>query len=104
MFEYSPCIRSQVMSAPADLNLLYGMLALQLDFATRDQLITAMQSWVIDKGKSLGDILREQGVLSPDRQQLLSALVQEHLRAHGDDAQKSLAALSTGGSAVDALH
>jgi serine/threonine protein kinase len=81
-------------AASADGNLLFGILALQMDFVTRDQLVAAMHAWVLDKAKRLGDILRDQGHLSADRLQLLTALVAEHLKQHGGDPQRSLAALS----------
>src|SRR5207237_7753972 len=83
------------MSASADRNLLFGILAVQLDFVTKDALVAAMGAWLLDKGKPLGDILRDRGDLSPGRLQLLTALVEEHLRQHGDDPQQSLAALSS---------
>jgi hypothetical protein len=38
----------------ADQNLLFGVLALELDFIDRDQLIQAMRGWVVNKSKSLG--------------------------------------------------
>jgi serine/threonine protein kinase len=85
---------SRPLCAAADRNLLFGILALQLDFISREQLVTAMNTWVLDKHKALGDILREQGTLSPERHALLEALVQEHLRQHGDDPEQSLAAVS----------
>ena len=37
----------------ADLNLLFGILALQMDFISRDQLVAAMHAWVLDKSKAL---------------------------------------------------
>ena len=83
------------MSASADRNLLFGILAVQLDFVTRDALIAGMGAWLLDKGKSLSDILCDQGHLTPERLQLLTALVAEHLRQHNDDPQRSLAALSS---------
>ena len=46
------------MAQAADLNLLFGILALQMDFVTRDALIAAMHAWVLDKDKPLGRILR----------------------------------------------
>ena len=46
------------MSGPsADRNLLFGILALQLDFIDRNQLIAAMNAWVLDKSRTLGAIL-----------------------------------------------
>jgi hypothetical protein len=50
--------------ATADRNLLFGILALQLDFITRDQLVAAMQAWVFDKTQTLGQILRKHRVPS----------------------------------------
>jgi hypothetical protein len=81
-------------AASADRNLLFGILALQMDFVTRDQLIAGMNAWVLDKAKSLGEILNQQDALSQDRVALLTALMSEHLKQHGDDAAQSLAALS----------
>jgi hypothetical protein len=37
----------------ADRNLLFGILALQMDFIGRDALIAAMNAWVLDKSKPL---------------------------------------------------
>ena len=82
-----------------DCNLLFGILALQMDFISRDALVAAMNAWVLAKEKSLGQILQEQKALDADSCQLLEALVQKHLALHGDDPQKSLAALSSLGSA-----
>jgi hypothetical protein len=46
----------------ADRNLLFGVLAVQLDFVSKDALIAGMNAWLLDKGKPLGDILRDQGL------------------------------------------
>jgi serine/threonine-protein kinase len=78
--------------AAADCNLLFGILALQMDFINRDALIAAMHTWVLDKAKSLGQILEANGQLSPGRRAALDALVREHLAAHGDEPRRSLAA------------
>jgi serine/threonine-protein kinase len=85
-------------SSNADRNLLFGILALQMDFINRDALIGAMHAWVLDKARPLGQILQEQGQLSAERLQLLQALVAEHLKAHDQDPQQSLAALSSASS------
>jgi WD40 repeat protein/serine/threonine protein kinase len=81
--------------AAADRNLLFGILAVQLGFVSQDSLIEGMKRWLLDKQRPFGDILRDQGHLSDDRIQLLTALVAEHLNQHDDDAQKSLAAISS---------
>jgi hypothetical protein len=88
-------------TANGDRNLLFGILALQMDFIVRDALVRAMNAWVLDKAKPLSQILVEQGALSASRRALLEPLVQEHIQQHGDDAGKSLAAVSSVGSARD---
>jgi serine/threonine-protein kinase len=77
----------------SDRNLLFGMLALQMDFIGRDTLIAAMHDWVLEKTKSLGQILLDEGAIGPDEQGVLEALVQKHLQRHGNDPEQSLAAL-----------
>jgi WD40 repeat protein/serine/threonine protein kinase len=79
----------------ADRNLLFGVLALQLDFVSRDALIAALHAWVLDKAKPLGQVLCEQGVLSAQRREVLETLLQEHLQKHGGNPEHSLAAVST---------
>src|SRR3954447_6958217 len=97
-------VRSRAMSAPhADRNLLFGILALQMDFVSRDQLVRAMNDWVLDKARPLGVILREQRVLAEDTHALLEAMVQKHLALHNNDPQQSLAAISSVRSVKDDL-
>jgi serine/threonine-protein kinase len=81
--------------AQSDRNLLFGILAVQMDFIGRDTLVAGMHAWVLDKGKPLGQVLREQGALSEEHLGLLGALVEAHVRRHGDDPQRSLSAVST---------
>src|SRR5262249_49502974 len=87
----------------ADRNLLFGILALQMDFIGRDALIGAMNAWVLDKAKPLSQVLVEQGALSPAHRDLLEPLVEAHVRQHGGDPQRSLAALSSIGPVRDQL-
>jgi hypothetical protein len=47
--------------AAADRNLLFGILALQMDFIDRDALVEAMNAWVLDKTRPLGQILQDRG-------------------------------------------
>jgi serine/threonine-protein kinase len=79
----------------SDRNLLFGILALQLDFISRDALIQDMHAWVLNKSQALGAILHQQGALGSDRLALLDALVSEHLKQHGQDVEQSLAAVSS---------
>jgi serine/threonine-protein kinase len=87
----------------ADRNLLFGILALQMDFISRDTLISAMNAWVLAKSKSIGKILQEQGALASDTFALLEALVQKHLALHGNDIEKSLAAVAPAGAIQEDL-
>ncbi|MBI1914627.1 MAG: protein kinase [Planctomycetes bacterium] len=88
----------------ADRNLLFGILALQMDFINRDALIAAMNAWVLDKDKPLGQLLVEQRALAPRRLALLDSLVEEHLDEHGRDPEKSLAAVGSAGIARARLN
>ena len=47
-----------------DRNLLFGILSLQMDFINREQLIEAMNAWVLDKLKPLSEILVQSGALA----------------------------------------
>jgi serine/threonine-protein kinase len=82
-------------NASEDRNLLFGILALQMDFISREQLVAAMNAWVLVKEKPLGQILVEQNSLAAERRALLEALVAEHLKLHDNDPQRSLAAVSS---------
>jgi serine/threonine-protein kinase len=75
-------------------NLLFGLLALRDNFIDRDALVEAFKSWASDRARTLGHVLVEAGRLSPGRHMLLEALVDEHIRLHGDDTDSSLASLS----------
>jgi serine/threonine-protein kinase len=88
----------------SDRNLLFGILALQMDFIGRDALIAAMHAWVLDKARPLGELLHAQGHLTPERLHLLDAMVTEHLRTHQDDVEKSLAAVNVPAPLRHELH
>lgn len=90
--------------AACDRNLLFGILALQMDFIGRDALIQAMHAWVLEKMKPLGQLLVEQGAMAEDARALLEPLVQKHLQMHSDDPAKSLASVGSVGSARQDLE
>src|SRR5438477_5762677 len=91
------------MSSAADRNLLFGILALQMDFITRDQLVEAMHAWVLEKQRPLGDILVERGALAAADHAVLAPMVERHIAKHGGAAE-SLAALSSTTPAQEVLH
>jgi serine/threonine protein kinase len=84
-------------------NLLFGVLALQNDFISRDDLVAAFAVWVADKARPLGQVLVDRGALDEARRALLEALAGEHLQQHGGDPAASLAAVSSLGSVRDDL-
>ena len=83
----------QPHGAQADHNLLFGVLALQMDFISRDQLVAALHAWVLAKEHTLGQILCAQGAMAQDECDLLGPLVEKHLQKHGGSAERSLAAI-----------
>jgi hypothetical protein len=91
------------MGAAVDRNLLFGILALQNNFIDRETLLSAFNSWIVNKSISLGQILRDRGAVAADELSLLEALTAKHLEKYGNDPQKSLASLSSIGSVRDDL-
>jgi eukaryotic-like serine/threonine-protein kinase len=91
-------------TADADRNLLFGILALQMDFVTRDALIAAMNAWALQKHKPLGQVLVERGALDPRGHDLLEPLVAHHVRLHGGDPAESLSSVDPASSIRDALR
>src|SRR5262245_21257871 len=92
------------MSQLADRNLLFGILALQNNFISRDQLLTAFNAWIADKKQRLDRMLLLHKALDADTCALLDALVAKHLAMHGNDPQQSLAALTPLGAAREELQ
>lgn len=80
-------------TASADRNLLFGVLAVQLDFVSRDDLIAATSRWIVDKETPLSDIFVEQGMLSHEESRLIDGVVRKHLQRNGGDPRQSLQSL-----------
>src|SRR5437868_647260 len=87
-------------AARADRNLLFGMIALQNDFISREQLVAAFDVWVHDKSRGLPDILEIQRSLSPDDRGFMDRLIEKFVAKHGGDVERSLEALSVVSSQV----
>jgi formylglycine-generating enzyme required for sulfatase activity/tRNA A-37 threonylcarbamoyl transferase component Bud32 len=78
------------MSTPssiADRNLIFGLLALQMGFVTREQLLDGMNAWMLHKSTPIGEILRECGRLDGQKLELLEGLVEEHIAKCGSHLQ-----------------
>ena len=88
--------RSDVsLRSGTDRSLLLGLLALQNNLISREQLVTAFSLWALDKSRSLADLLQQQQALQSDTRALLEALVRMHVERHAGDPQQSLRALSS---------
>ena len=79
----------------ADRNLLYGIVALQMNLIDHDSFFRAVKSWVQNKAVPIEQILIAQGDLQKSSAALLHALVRKHLEFHGHRPDRSLAALSS---------
>jgi len=77
-------------SASADRNLLFGVLAVQLDFVSREDLVAATSRWVLDKNLSLNEVFVEQGIISPEEASLVEGVVEQHLQRNDNDPRRSL--------------
>ena len=69
----------------SDRNLLFGVIALQMDFVKREDLIEAMNAWILNKAKGLGEILVERNALGKEEHALLEGLVKKHLERHQNE-------------------
>ncbi|MCA9139023.1 MAG: hypothetical protein KDB00_19760 [Planctomycetales bacterium] len=76
-----------------DENLLFGVLALQNDFITRDALLAGIRIWLRDRSSPLHQVLIDLGHLTAEDRRILAPLVERHLAQHGGDAETSLAAI-----------
>ena len=92
------------MAAPAaERDLLFGLLALQNGLIDQGQLVAAFQAWTRDKARPLAEHLADRGDLDPDQQAGVEAMVGLHLKKHGGDAARSLAAIPAGRSTRESL-
>ena len=87
----------------ADRDLLFGLLALQNGLIDQGQLVAAFQAWTRDKARSLAEHLIARGDLDSEQRAGVEAMVALHLKKHGGDAQRSLAAIPAGRSTRESL-
>src|SRR3954453_7638853 len=89
--------------AAADYDLLFGLLALQNGLIDQVQLVAAFQAWTRDKGRPLAEQLVARGDLDADDRSAVEALVARHIKKHGGDVGRSLAAIPAGRSTRESL-
>jgi eukaryotic-like serine/threonine-protein kinase len=76
-----------------DRDLFFAILALQMDFISRDALLAGLQAWARDRSQPLCDILVGHGALNGAEQSLLEAVVEGQLAAAPDELRKNVGAL-----------
>ena len=81
------------MDALADRNLLFGLLALQNGMIDQSALILAFSAWTRDKTRPMAEILVAHRAIDDEGRAMLSGMATWHLKRHGGDAEKSLAAV-----------
>jgi len=81
-------------------HLLLGLLALQNDFISRKQLLSAFGAWIADKSRRIDELLVEQHAISQEDRRVLERLVDLHVQRNGCDATQSLARLSS----ISSIH
>jgi hypothetical protein len=84
-------------------DLLFGLLALQNGLIDQSALVAAFHAWTRAKGRPMADHLVARGDLDAEQRALLEALIAQHLKKHGGEADKSLAALPAGRSTRESL-
>jgi hypothetical protein len=73
-----------------DRNLLFGVLALQLDLIDRDRFAEACAAWSARKSTSLGDLLVERGWLTTTDRDAVEHVLKRRIDNHCGDVKASL--------------
>lgn len=89
------------MSRESD--LLFGLLALHLNFISKDQLLEGAAAWMNNDGLNLGALFVERGFLTPSQHAAVSRLVAEKEKLGDGDPARSLVSLSVDRDVRDAL-
>jgi serine/threonine-protein kinase len=90
-------------ASDAAIDLLFGMLALQIGLIEQGQLVAAFQAWARDRSRPLAEHLVARGDLDDEQRAVVEAMVALHLKKHGGDAERSLAAIPAGRSTRESL-
>jgi PAS domain S-box-containing protein len=77
-----------------DRNLLFGVLALQMDLIDARQFVEACTVWTTRKDLPLADLLEERGWITATDKADLQRLLERKLKKHGGDAKVGLAAVA----------
>lgn len=81
------------MTQETDINLLFGLIAMQSDLIDMRQFVDACTLWGSRKDESLADILVQQKWLLPEDKQHVDYLIQRRMQKAGGDVKKSLSSM-----------
>jgi serine/threonine-protein kinase len=84
-------------------DLLFGLIALQVDLVDQAQLVAAFRAWTHDKSAPLADHLVALGHLDAKRRDAIDAMVALHIEAQGD-AERCVANLDVGRAMLERLR
>ena len=90
-------------SPDAARDLLFGLFALQNGLIDQSQLVAAFHAWTRDKARPLADHLLALGHIDADGRGAVDAMAALHLKKHGGDVERSLAAVPAGASTRKSL-
>ncbi|HDS09544.1 MAG TPA: serine/threonine protein kinase, partial [Firmicutes bacterium] len=76
-----------------DKNLLFGVIAVQMGFVTRKQMMDCAAIWVTEQEKLLVDILEDRGYLKKDKRIILEQMVKLQIEANNDKIEDALNSL-----------
>ncbi len=79
-------------ASQTDRNLLFGVIALQLDILDQSQFAEACAVWALHMGRPMADLLEERGWITPEDRQEITRNLERKLRKHRGDVHASLAA------------
>src|SRR4051812_12435630 len=82
-----------VPHARTEIDLLFGVLALQVGLIDQAALLVAFHARTRDPARSLAQHLVDRGDLAREDRDLVEAMARRHLSKHGGRAEASLAAL-----------
>jgi serine/threonine-protein kinase len=63
-------------------SLLFGILAAELRSVSRGDLMEALNAWLLEQGKPLGELLVVRGAMQAEQRELVERLVDEELKLH----------------------
>ncbi len=81
--------------------MLLGVVAVEMGFISRDDLVDALDARGRERAKTLGEVLVERRLLGGEEYALLQAVVDRHVERHGNDPRRSLASFRTSLAGVE---